>query len=133
MAPDHSRRSLLALGAAVGISGGFAGCTSVFAERPELRIRNNTSEKRAISVQVSSAITGESYVDDEFRIPPGGPHMLAEEVFPSPGEYDVCASTDGTSEQCETWNVERDHPEYHVTLNPATAERDLHFTMGRSD
>lgn len=131
MDPSHSRRSLLKLGAAVGISSGVAGCTSVFANQPELRIRNTTSEKTAIFVRVSSAITGERYVDDEFRIPAGGPHMLAKEVFPSGGEYDVCARTEGISEQCETWNVEQDHPEYHITLNPASEAKDLHFTMGQ--
>lgn len=130
MISTRSRRSLLKLGATVGISG-FAGCTSVFEKQPELRIRNNTSEKRAITVQVTSAITGEDFIDGEFRIPPGGPHMLAKEVFPSPGEYDICAATAGISEQCETWTVEQDHPEYHITLNPATEDTDRHFTTGR--
>lgn len=135
MVPTPSRRSLLELGATVGIGGvvGIAGCTSVFGKRPELRIRNSTTERRAITVQVTSAVTGREFVDDEFRIPPGGPHVLAREVFPSPGEYDVCASTAGTSERCETWTIERDHPEYHITLNPTTEGRDPHFTMGRYD
>lgn len=133
MVPNPSRRSILKLGAAVGISGSFAGCSSVLAQEAELRIQNETSEKRAIFVEVSSAVTGESFVDGEFRIPPGGPHMLAKEVFPSAGEYDVCARAEDVPEQCETWHVEEDHPEYHVTLNPATEEKDTHFTMGRFD
>lgn len=105
----------------------------MFEKQPELRIRNNTSEKRAISVQINSATTDKAVVDDEFRIPPGGPHITAKEVFPSTGEYKGCAVTEGVSEQCETWTVERDHPEYHITLNPATEETTLHFTMGRYD
>ncbi|MFC6797842.1 MULTISPECIES: hypothetical protein [unclassified Haladaptatus] len=132
MVSVHSRRSLLKLGVAVGI-GGFAGCTSMFEKPPELRIRNLTSEKRSITVQLTSAITGNTYIDDEFRIPPGGPHITAKEVFPSTGDYDICAATDGISEQCETWIVEQDNPEYHITLNPSSEEADLHFTMGRFD
>lgn len=132
MVPIHSRRTLLKLGAVVA-SSGFAGCTSVFAKQPELHIRNKTAEKRTITVQITSAITGTDFIDEEFRLPPGGPHILAKEVFPSPGEYDICAGTAGISEQCETWTVEQDHPEYHITLNPAAEESDLHFTMGRYD
>lgn len=132
MVSARSRRSLLKFAATIGISS-LAGCTSVFAKQPELRIRNETAEKRAITVHVTSAVTGEDFIDDEFRIPPGGPHMLAKEVFPSPGKYDVCAATEGIPEQCETWTVEQNHPVYHITLNPATEESDIHFTMGRYD
>ena len=132
MVPPLSRRTFLKLGTATGLSG-LAGCTSMFADQPELRIRNNTSEKQAITVRLSSAITGETFIDDEFRILPGGPHIVAKEVFPSAGEYDVCAATEGVPEQCETWTVEQDRPQYHVTLNPATESTDIHFTMDRYD
>ena len=132
MVPLLSRRVLLKLGTAAGL-GGLAGCTSMFGNPPELRIRNNTSEKRAIIVQLNSAITGESFIDDEFRLPHGGPHIIAKEVFPSTGEYDVCAVTEGIPEQCETWAVEQDHPQYHITLDPPTEDTDIHFTMGRYD
>lgn len=132
MVPLLSRRALLKLGTAAGLSG-LTGCTSMFESPPELRIRNNTSEKRAIIVQLNSAITSKPFIDDEFRIPPGGPHIIAKEVFPSTGEYDVCAATEGIPEQCETWTVEQDRPEYHITLNPPTEDTDIHFTMGHYD
>ena len=132
MVPTFSRRMILKLGTVAGLSG-LAGCTSMFENQPELRIRNNTSKKQAIIVRLNSAITGETFIDDEFRIPPGGPHITAKEVFPSIGEYDVCAATEGVSEQCETWTVEQDYPKYHVTLNPPAEHTDLHFTMGRYD
>lgn len=84
MVPSLSRRSLLTFGTAAGISG-LAGCMSMFEYQPELRIRNTTSEKRSITVQINSATTGKAVIDDEFRIPPGGPHITAKEVSHLPG------------------------------------------------
>lgn len=132
MVPGLSRRSLLKSGSVAGLAA-LAGCTSMFEKPPELRIRNTTEEKRTISVQVRSAATGETILKDSFRIPPGGPHMLAKEVFPSKGDYKVCSTAEEVPETCETWTVDTLNPEYHVTLAPTTGKGGPRFEMGRYD
>lgn len=128
-----TRRSLLKRTGAAGLAAGLTattGCTLMFEKPPELRIRNITEEKHTISVHVRSAVTDETILEDSFRIPPGGPHMLVKEVFPSTGDYKVCRTADGVAETCETWTVEESNPEYHVTLAPTTGNGEPYFEMG---
>ncbi len=118
------RRPLLSIlgTSALTVAGG---CLST-APSPQLQLRNRDATNRELTVTITETSTGADVLTEHYSLAANSVDTTVENVFPNPGKYQVCVSTEWAKERCDTWEVDTETAptQFHISVNVGDEDGD---------